>query len=125
VGADLRVPREGTPAIEAGSQGSRSRRTSWSLEPLFSPIPVEKIEGEKNDEDKKNADGPEETLHKGVPVFLGVKEDPEGHDERNDVNEDKKEAHPGISPKKLMADSSWQKKNRNFSSQLSAFSCEL
>jgi hypothetical protein len=66
---------------------------------LFSPIPVEKVEGEKNDEDKKNADGPEEALHKGVAVFLGVKEDPEGHDERNDVNEDKKEAHPGISPK--------------------------
>ena len=109
MGAGFRIPRVGLAAIKAGSRAGGSGGASRDFDELLSLVPVIKIEGKKNDQEEEYADGPEEALHESVPVFLGVKENPEGHDERNHVKKDKKETHSGFSPKPpvLMAHSSW------------------
>lgn len=93
VGADFGIPRVGLAAKKtAGYDCARD------FHKLFSLAPVKKVERKKNDQEEEDADGPEEALHESVPVLLGVKENPEGHDQRNHEN-DKKGTHPGFSPK--------------------------
>jgi hypothetical protein len=96
-------------AIETGGPIGRSRRPSRDRGAFPSFIPVEKVEREEDDQEEKDANGPEKALPEGVPVLLGVKKNPEGHDQRYHIKEDEKETH-GFSPKKLPA----------FSAQLSA-----
>jgi hypothetical protein len=97
VGADFGVPLVGLAAIEAGSRGDGSGRAARDDDQLFSFTPVKKIEGQKDDQEEEDADGPEEALHESVAVLLGVEENPEGHDQRNHIKKDKKETHPGFS----------------------------
>jgi hypothetical protein len=103
VGADFRVPRVGSAAIKAGGCGGGSGGAARDFNKLFFLIPGEKIEGKKNDQDEKDANGPEKALPEGVPVLLGVKKNPEGHDQRNQVKKDKKETHSGFSQKQPSA----------------------
>ena len=105
MGADFAVPLIGLAAIKAGSRGGGSGSTAWDFNNLFSLIPVKKVEGEKNDQKEEDADGPEEALHETIPVFLGVKKNPHGDDQRNDEQKDKRENHSGFSPKQLIAHS--------------------
>jgi hypothetical protein len=115
VGAGFRVPRVGLTAIKAGNRAGGSGGAPRDFDELLSLVPVIKIEGKKNDQEEEYADGPEEALHESVPVLLGVKENPKGHDQRNHVKKDKKETHSGFSrnqhsairlERKLMAHSS-------------------
>jgi hypothetical protein len=97
VGAGFGIPRVRLTAIKAGSGPGESGRASRDFDELLFLVPVKKIEGKKNDQKEEYADGPEEALRESVPVFLGVKENPHGHDQRNHVKKDKKETHPGFS----------------------------
>jgi hypothetical protein len=66
-------------------------------------IPVEKVEGEEDDQEEEDADGPEKALPESVPVLLGVKENPHGDNQRNYIKEDEKETHSGFSSKTAMS----------------------
>ena len=66
---------------------------------LFPLIPVRKVKGEEDNQDKEDSDGPEKPLGKSVPVLLGVEKYPQGDDQRNQIKKDKKESHPEFSPK--------------------------
>jgi len=103
MGAGLRVTRIGLAAIETAGRIGRSRRPSWGKGGFPSFIPVEKVEGEEDDQEEEDANGPEKALPEGVPVLLGVKKNPEGHEQRNHIKEDEKETHPAFSQKQLSA----------------------
>ena len=85
MGAGFGVTLVGFAAIEAGSS------IGWSLRPprhrgeFPSFIPGEKVEGEEDDQEEKDANGPEKTLPEGVPVLLGIEKHPHGHDQRNNI----------------------------------------
>jgi len=85
VGAGFGIPRVGLTAIKAGSGAGGNGGAPGDFDELLSLGPVKKIEGKKNDQKEEYADGPEEALRESVPVLLGVKENPEGHDQRNHV----------------------------------------
>jgi hypothetical protein len=76
-----------------------SRRPSRDKGGVPSFIPVEEVEGEEDDQDEEDANGPEKSLPEGVPVLLGVKKNPEGHDQWNYIKENEKETHSGFSSK--------------------------
>ncbi len=99
-------------AEEAGSGGGEGGSSSRDLDELLSLVPVKKVQGEKNDQEAKNADRPEKPLGEGVPVLLGIKINPHGDDHRNHEN-DKKGTHPEFSPKNSDPRSAFscQKKN--------------
>jgi len=99
MGAGFGVTRVGLAAIETGGPIGRSRRPSRDRGGFPSFIPVEKVEGEEDDQEEEDANGPEKSLPEGVPVLLGVKKNPEGHDQRYHIKEDEKETHSGFSPK--------------------------
>ena len=99
MGACFGFTRIGLAAIETASRIGRSRRPSRGKGGFPSFIPVEKVEGEEDDQEEEDANGPEKALPEGVPVLLGVKKNPEGHDQRNQIKEDEKETHPAFSPK--------------------------
>jgi hypothetical protein len=99
MGAGFRVTRVGLAAIETGGPTGWSRRPSQDKGGLPSLIPVEKVEGEEDDQEEKDANGPEKALPESVPVLLGVKKNPEGHDQRNYIKEDEKETHSVFSQK--------------------------
>jgi hypothetical protein len=88
-------------AIETGGPAgwSRSRRPPRDKRGFASLIPVEKVDGEEDDQEEKDANGPEKALPEGVAVLLRVKKNPEGHDQRNYIKEDEKENHSAFSPK--------------------------
>lgn len=97
VGADFGIPRVGLAAKKTAGYVCRRGRAARDFHKLFSLAPVKKVERKKNDQEEEDADGPEEALHESVPVLLGVKENPEGHDQRNHIKkEDKKETHSGF-----------------------------
>jgi hypothetical protein len=102
MGAGFGVTRIGLAAIETGGPIGWSRRPSRDKGGFPSLIPVEKVEGEEDDQEEEDADGPEKALPEGVPVLLGVKENPHGDNQRNYIKEDEKETH-GISQKQRSA----------------------
>jgi len=89
-----------------------SRRPSRDKGGVPSFIPVEKVEGEEDDQEEEDANGPEKSLPEGVPVLLGVKKNPEGDDQWNYIKEDEKETH-GFSQKQRSA-FSCQRSANNF-----------
>jgi len=45
------------------------------------------IKREKNNQDKKDPDCPEQAAPNGIPVFLGIEKNPKGNHHTNDGNE--------------------------------------
>jgi len=62
-------------------------------------IPGEEVEGEEDDQEEKDANGPEKTLPEGVPVLLGIEKHPHGDDQRNNIEKDENETHSQFSQK--------------------------
>ncbi len=102
MGAGFGITRVGLAAIETGGPIGWSRRPSRDKGGFPSFIPVEKVEGEEDDQEEEDANGPEKALPEGVPVLLGIEKHPHGDDQRNYIKEDKKETH-GFSQKQLSA----------------------
>jgi len=99
VGAGFGIPRVRLTAIKAGSGAGGSGGAPRDFDELLSLVPIKKIERKENDQKEEYADGPEKPLGESVPVLLGVKKNPEGHDQRDYIKEDEKETHSGFSPK--------------------------
>jgi hypothetical protein len=103
----------GLAAIEAGGPRRRGLGPYLHGDGFPSFVPVNEVEGKEDDQEEEDANGPEKALPECVPVLLGIKKNPEGHDQRNHVKKDEKETHSGF-PQKQRSAVSYRKQSYEF-----------
>ncbi len=103
MGAGFRITGVGLAAIKTAGPIGWRRRPSWGKSGFPSFLPVEKVEGEEDDQEEEYANCPEKALPEGVPMLLGIEKHPHGQDQRKHIKEDEKETHPGFSQKQQSA----------------------